>query len=673
MYKKNEWKKFFNENNIPKYNENNWFFSSLTITEFLEVKKSELDTSLEILKDILSDNKNTFKSLPEDYEKNKINNLKDNFLPCGAKQIDLRKAISDKRNTFRYKINELNNEFDNDRLDLTKYQKTLKSIIEIEEIVFDKWKNRVTPEFLNKFLDQFLQREGNKNLKEKDLENWLKGEDPGPNENKLNGYSLIDKPKEKIKIAEIKNNKFTRKIINDFEISSCEVLEKEKELDKSLAGTYQLPYVFNLIDFHPDKLKDEKNNYNLEKFAKIKEITLKGKLGKIKRTVLNYDGPGILPILTSRGKTTKLVRYLLTCIFPGNHIILVTPNEELAADTENHHKGWLQYTNNMPYKCVIHGKEGVLPYTVKNGSLASWINDNKRKTVIDNSNDFLEMIDYRRETSSEIGKSTLSILQLHHLVRYIACEKVNIDELKDPKNRYKDFEKAVLEIKEKLINKENTIIIFDESHFPNTSYQVIQPLVIMMDYKVLVMKKTQIFFRTTGDEYHRKSNGEEDRKRPLLKSGLDPKKLKMLEDSDILYVIFDNTNSSTISGITEGMPPGSIFIANINHEIGFTPDIDNVILTGETQLSKLGVGSGAGRVGRIKPRKAFLTTQRLENPTPGNDIVYYLINAMMNKSSTNPMKPLNEADRPSEAVVIGLSGDPKPSSVIPQQICPIYN
>ena len=86
---------------------------------------------MDILEDILNDNKNTFKSLPENYKHVKIDKLNDDLLPDSAKKEDLRKAISDKRNTFRYKINELYNELDNDSLDPIKYQKILKSINEI--------------------------------------------------------------------------------------------------------------------------------------------------------------------------------------------------------------------------------------------------------------------------------------------------------------------------------------------------------------------------------------------------------------------------------------------------------------------------------------------------------------------------------------------------------------
>ncbi|CAG8564841.1 11628_t:CDS:1 [Scutellospora calospora] len=763
MYKKSEWKKFFKEKNIPKTDESKWFFSGLNIDQckiaidngwnnyqiinkcvkyrefkkinVLEVKKSELDTSLDILENILNDNKTTFKSLPENYEKDKIDNLNDNFLPRGAKKNDLLKAIIEKRNTFRYRINEPNNEFDNDSLDPNEYQKILKSINETQEVIFDKWKNKVTSEFLNEFLGNFLKRKGDENLEEKNLDKWLKGEDPGPiSEHKLMGYTLKDKPKHKIRVAEIKNNKFTGNINEEIlknGIDGSNVIEEEKKLDKTLAGAYLLSYVFNLIDFDPEKLKNDDGSYNSNYFAKVKDSN-EGKIPDV-------DGPGILPILTGGGKTTKLVRYLLTCIFPGKHIILITPNEELAADAENHHNTWLQYASGVPYKCVIHRKEEELPYIVKNGELASWINGNKGD---------------KKESSGEDGKSTLSILQLHHLVRYIAYGKVKIKELKDTKKIHENFDNILIDIKEKLIDKENTIIIFDEAHFPNTSYQVVQPLIIRMGYNVLLMsatfpkknfsistskprdvysltkfdnqtdwenEKTQIFFRTTANEYPRKTTGEEDKDaEPLLKSGLTPKQFEMLEKSDIPFVIFDSSNSSAVTGITEGMPPGSLFIANVNHEMGFSPAINNVILTGQTQLQKLGKESGAGRwiydkpkiqflsvasmiqqigrVGCLTPGKAFLTTQKLKELTPPKDIVYHIISGIMLPASEEPMKELNsrgypftasttdhkyqnllwasialpyKKNRPMEAVMIGMKANPK-VTVSKREFCLTY-
>ncbi|CAG8532413.1 3754_t:CDS:2, partial [Scutellospora calospora] len=356
-----DWINFFDDNNIEKKNEDKWKFSGLNI--------QECETAI----------KNGW--------------------------VDLLKAIIDKRNTFRYKIDEPNNEFDNDGLDPIKYQKILKSINETKEIVFDKWKNKVTPEFLNKFLGSFLKRKGDENLKEKNLDKWLKGEEVEVGTDKLMGYTLQTEPIKKIRVAEIINGKFTGDINKNIElngISGADVLIEEEKLS-----------------FDPDKLINDKYDPTIT---------------DPKDPNSNVDGPGILTILTGGGKTTKLTRCLLTCIFPGKHIILITPNNELAADAANHHTSWLQYTNSVPYKCVIHGKEGKLPYSVKKDSLASWDNGNEiigyqqRKERGADVNDLTKPI-YKKETSGKDGESTLSILQLHHLTRYIACGKTKINEI----------------------------------------------------------------------------------------------------------------------------------------------------------------------------------------------------------------------------------------------------
>src|SRR5207253_2750494 len=146
----------------------------------------------------------------------------------------------------------------------------------------------------------------------------------------------------------------------------------------------------------------------------------------------------------------------------------------------------------------------------KNNNLTSWIKTigyekkekkekdrtGREKVVLDTNGKPI-MIDnfkkpiYEKKSSAKPGKSTLLILQLHHLVRYIACEKVNIEELQDPRNHYKgNLNNIINGIKEKIIDKDNTIIIFDEAHFPNTSYQVAQLLIIRMGYKVLLMSAT---------------------------------------------------------------------------------------------------------------------------------------------------------------------------------------
>ncbi|CAG8780555.1 7515_t:CDS:1, partial [Cetraspora pellucida] len=112
MYKKSDWSSFYNKQNIPEENQENWYISGLTTKEceiainngwnidnnnkiinkyikhrnykkidVLKVKKSELDKSLDILGKILEKEKNTFKSLPEDFENVSITELNNEYLP----------------------------------------------------------------------------------------------------------------------------------------------------------------------------------------------------------------------------------------------------------------------------------------------------------------------------------------------------------------------------------------------------------------------------------------------------------------------------------------------------------------------------------------------------------------------------------------------------------------
>ncbi|CAG8840315.1 5916_t:CDS:2, partial [Cetraspora pellucida] len=120
-----------------------------------------------------------------------------------------------------FEIDNINNLDDEFLPHPNKYKKILKLLDETPEWKFEKWKKKVTSEFLNKFLNNFLQRKGDENLVEKNLNGWLKGEDPLSNQDKLKGYSLIKKPEQKIKVAKIKNSKFTGNI-NEITISGAE-------------------------------------------------------------------------------------------------------------------------------------------------------------------------------------------------------------------------------------------------------------------------------------------------------------------------------------------------------------------------------------------------------------------------------------------------------------------
>lgn len=462
----------------------------------------------------------------------------------------------------------------------------------------NQWKPKeykpLTVDILNKLLEDFFDKDAQK----ENLDGWLKG---------LGGYTLDKEQARKIKVAEVKEvndrEEFTGKRI-EIEIDGKKVTEQEgkwsdaKRLD--LTGTYLLPFVYSLINYDPDVA-------GADIYAKLDE---NGEIDK--------SGNGVLPILTGGGKTTKTV----SCLVRGkkNNVVLVCPNEALAADAEVHHKTWLQkdkYDN--AYKCVIHGKHHGGYNVVKD-----------------------DLIYYEDRTDpnniQKKGEYGLSILQSEKLLGYIVRSAVKPEDLKEPTGKKLDelkktgqfnenFAENVAKMKEKVINKENTIIVFDEAHFSDSKYQELQKRLVKMNYKVIIMsatfprkrfsitmshsrdvwlvpkfepeyledgetekwsvEKTQIFLRTTEDEFEiSPTTGKKGTQ--LLWSGLTAKQKKLLDDNNIAYICFDRTNQGAVTAITEGMPAGSIFFANPDHEMGFTPYVNNVICTGQAQLISLG-------------------------------------------------------------------------------------
>jgi len=108
------------------------------------------------------------------------------------------------------------------------------------------------------------------------------------------------------------------------------------------------------------------------------------------------------------------------------------------------------------------------------------------------------------------------------------------------------------------------------------------------------------------------------------------------------------------------MPLGSLFFANPDHEMGFSPYVHNVILTGQSQLVSLGKSKmepwlydtpetislslasmvqQIGRVARLFPGTAFLLTKELEDIEtatgklkpikPPRDLSYKFVGAIM--------------------------------------------
>ena len=140
-----------------------------------------------------------------------------------------------------------------------------------------------------------------------------------------------------------------------------------------------------------------------------------------------------------------------------------------------------------PYKCVSHGVHHGFYEAVKN-DLVYWEDKTNPGNPVKG------------------GKPGLSILQAEELLGYMARSAVKVDnkslvepkdltKIKTPKpeeknNANPNWKEKVEEIKKKLIPKDDTVIIFDESHFSDSKYQEIQKRLVANGYKVIIMSAT---------------------------------------------------------------------------------------------------------------------------------------------------------------------------------------
>ncbi|CAG8833593.1 23990_t:CDS:2, partial [Gigaspora margarita] len=450
-------------------------------------------------------------------------------------------------------------------------------------------------------------------------------------ETELNKHIKVEFLEEQ-KTKQPKPNDKNRDKINKEIEKEKKLIKTTKEIRKKFGG------VFDLKRFAKNKSKSKKvrvkDPNNSKKNITKEEISY----------VIDFDGLGILPLFTEIGKTTKLIKCLLSCVFKGKHVILIIPNRSLKDDRYVYHDSLTGWLTRPEYKCVIHGQEGHSYFTTK-GDLSSWIdgNTNERKCV-----------------PEAEGKSSLSILELYELIIYIACKKVKMQEYSKEEteklkglseNYWDDYEFD--HIKDKLIDKDNTIIVIDEAYFLSTAYQTVPPLLIRLNYKFLLIsvifskkefcisttkprkvislikfanqvkweeEKELIYLKTTSNIYRRTKTGETDYNNQILITGLKPDKRKLLEESGIPFVVFDNTNSDAIrSSPAEKWRKEDLVV----HLLSLADMVQEI-----------------RRVGRLLPGFAFLLILKLEKTKPSKDVIYHLINGIITPANENPMKYL---------------------------------
>lgn len=555
------------------------------------INKSYLDTANRLLQEINDPSKRTFKSLPEDFRATEIKDLTafDIQLPDGKKSFDLIEAIKTRRNTFVYYLNEPNNEIDGDGL-------INEDFISAKEKQKEQWKPTKFMPVTNQILNQLLADElatvpvDRRNEPEVDLTDWLIGQ---------GGYQ-IDKETTPYKIQG-----------RDYTGQQVWAQEEEwinkGEVDKQ--GTLLLPYLYAKFGFVPDKIRDGQKygegNYIKSNFCRM-AVTTEGK-----ETNFISKSQGCWPFPTASGKTTKFT----SCLVRGGleNVIIVSPTGGLAQETYNHHTGWLRKNENTlePYKCVYH-LEAHGEYPVVKNDLVYYRNDNKGGVIE--------------------GQKGLSILEGWCLNVFLNRELAeckygrgndlvegSVDAMKKIAGKENsNFEANCNAIKDKLISKEDTILLFDESDFVlYPPYQQLEKDCVKLGYNVMLMtaifkgkiidpsdpdkkRKINIPFSITTS-YPRKivrqnviniPDEQLAKSRTLIffkEAKLTKKQRALLEDPDypISYCEFDETTLNASTGITKGSPLGSVFIADTSMERGFTPFVHIVILTNRMQTTSL--------------------------------------------------------------------------------------
>jgi hypothetical protein len=201
-----------------------------------------------------------------------------------------------------------------------------------------------------------------------------------------------------------------------------------------------------------------------------------------------------------------------------------------------------------------------------------------------------------------------------------------IRELLDPKKikieaNHKEYERVIegLKIAKSKMIPQDSLIIFDEAHFNRSDYQqLFRETVFLEDKKnkdkpakkVLLMSATfrnkpfsitssfpiesrevnQFSTNTKFSDPRYKDFDEKLTNSQTLLFVENVKKLNLLPIKQVPYVIVDETNVDTIEGVSEGMPPGSIIIADSKCRIGLTLKCQIVIDTAMEEVENVGGG-----------------------------------------------------------------------------------
>jgi hypothetical protein len=222
----------------------------------------------------------------------------------------------------------------------------------------------------------------------------------------------------------------------------------------------------------------------------------------------------------------------------------------------------------------------------------------------------------------------------------------------------------ITQIKKKLIDKENTAIIFDEAHCASAFYRELIRQTIFLGYKVIKMSATfegiPFSITSTYPISSKYMNFISEKMNPRLTAGrtliflkntsLSDRQKEILDKGKICYVILDKSCAAIAEEVVKCMPPGSLVIVGPDYEMGFSFDIDNVISTNEIEIpdssgnlitQRLPLASfiqQRGRVGRKKSGTWITLSKEIKEIGVIEDINSMLVRACLSGDTRDLVK-----------------------------------
>lgn len=399
--------------------------------------------------------------------------------------------------------------------------------------------------------------------------------------------------------------------------------------------------------------------------------------------------PADLPFPTSSGKTTRVP----ACIFGSSrekgedealHIVIVSPTAAMAQDAYNHHSDWLQYEDwvkGIKWRCPYHERDHGGDYTTAKNDLTYYDTETYTETPNPVKG---KPATIKASRDKAVGQKGVNVMEPWAILVFLVREIIKITKIKSSvAGAEKDkLDAGKLVVKAKLINKENSVIFFDESHFAkggSTTYAKIQELAQKLGYKVIRATATfpkQPFSVSMPKKGERKwmsglvpefttKEGEIIKVNELLKTGkcliflpkaeLSDKQIKVLKRENVGYLVLDETLELASTGLSHGAPNGYALFGDDRYSMGFSFLIKLCVSVVEIELKKL--NKNWFYDGNIQPASlASLTQQsgRVRRLIEG----YFIATTKRKMTDPNFIKDIDPADDLASLMVeCALSGD----------------